>query len=686
VAVVALLGILAAWRMSTIVAAHQRHDAETMFQVHALVTMEMLQLGIGNWIRPLTHMGKLLADEDTPISDTSFRKLAASMPLLHAPSILAMAYVPAVQRAERAAFEASAHQESPGFRILELTGEGRPAPARQRDEYFPLLYLHETQTSGLTRGLDLGSLPPLRQSMTMARDKNYMTMSPEVTLPLAPGLGSVVLIFHPVISAGGQRKGFVVGMFLLGVAAEKALTMHGGTDLDFEVVDVTDASQRQLLYHYSANPAKTAERPLQGTALHTSQHIHIAGRTWEIVATALPGTLPVNLQPAYFTLAGGLLMTALLTLYLIAQFRHTVRQEEFAEAQRRSRELLQAVHSAMAEGLLMVDNDQRVQLMNAEAGRLLGLAADQAQGRPIHELFHLYTLDERALVPNGSCITATQASGKVVRQEYWVERLDGNGFAAACISAPLRSNAALIGTVTTLRDVTEEKAAQRLRDEIIARVSHELRTPLAGIQGAAELLLGKELDARRQREMLRLIHENSVLLSELLADFLDLRRINGGGAELKTAPLALLPVIEQAIARNQPADGRHPMHCEAAAALPQVRADADALGRLLDALLDNAVKFSPAGGSITVSAAPTSDSEFVELCIADEGIGIPAAALPHIFTPLFQVEATDTRRFGGAGLGLALAKGIVAAHGGQIHAASEPGRGSRFCFTLPLAK
>lgn len=839
VVVVALVGLLATWRVTTLVVDQQRQDATAKFQVHALVSIEMLQYGIDNWLRPLTHMGKLVTQGKAPLGNDRFKELAGSIPLLKTPSVLAVAYVPAVQQATRLAFEAAAQQETPGFRIRELAEDSRPVPAQRRDDYFPLLYLHETQASGLPPGLDLGSLPSLRQTMTMARTNNRITLSPGVALPWAPGLGSVVLAFNPVMPADGQTKGFVVGMFLLGVAVEKALAMHETSDLDFEIQDVSDTHQPRLLYHSAANSAKTAGHALLDATLHTRQRMQIAGRTWEIVATAVPGAFPVSLQSAYFTLAGGLLITALLILYLIAQFRHTARQEAFAEAQRQSRELLQSIvenaplrvfwkdtqlrylgcntrfardaglasteevigkddyqmtwreqadlyraddkrvidtatpkldfeepqttpdghtiwlhtskvplhdaygkvfgmlgiyqditarkqaeeeirrlnagleqrieertaelqHSrdslamsenrlrtilsAMAEGLLVVDCDQRVQLMNAEAMRLLSLAADQVRERPIHQLFHLYTPDGRALAPEESCIATTLASGKVVRQEHWVERLDGNGFAAACISAPLHSGAEIIGVVTAFRDVTEEKSAQRLRDEIIARVSHELRTPLAGIQGATELLLGKELSARRQHDMLQLIYEHTGRLAELLADFLDLRRMAGGAAELKTVPLALLPLIEQAIARHTPADGHHPMHCKTEAALPQVRADAGALGRLLDALLDNAVKFSPAGGDITVTATPSSDSEFIELCIADEGIGIPAAALPHIFTPLFQVETTDTRRFGGAGLGLALAKGIVEAHGGQIRADSEPGRGSRFCFTLPQAK
>ncbi|MBI3028104.1 MAG: GAF domain-containing protein [Candidatus Rokubacteria bacterium] len=256
-------------------------------------------------------------------------------------------------------------------------------------------------------------------------------------------------------------------------------------------------------------------------------------------------------------------------------------------------------------------------------------------------------------------------------------------------------NAALAERQRRFADELEEKVAaatRRLREldraksDFVSIVSHELRTPLTSIQGFSELLLTRPPAAEGARRCLEAIHREAERLGRIVADLLDLARIESGRERaLGPVPLALGPLVDANAHLFQSQSATHTIERDLPPALPPVLADHDALDRVLKNLLANAIKYSPAGGPIRVWARVAEESGSVELGVEDRGVGIPAAALPGIFERYCRVPHPDTAAVGGLGLGLALVKSLVEAQGGRIRVESEPGVGSRFVVSLPIA-
>lgn len=228
-----------------------------------------------------------------------------------------------------------------------------------------------------------------------------------------------------------------------------------------------------------------------------------------------------------------------------------------------------------------------------------------------------------------------------------------------------------------LREVDERKA------QFVQNVSHELRTPLTLIKGYLELLLQGEMGtlSDRQKEGLALIAEKAESLGQLILDIVTIQSIDATSLDLQEFDLNLLfQTIISSVKANVP---HLRLESDLSPDLPPIKADPGLVERALQLLLDNAVKFSPEGGVITLRARQEDESVRVE--VEDQGIGIPEDALPYVFDSFYQVDGSTTRRFGGIGLGLTIARQIITAHGGGMGVQSREGEGSIFYFTLPLA-
>jgi signal transduction histidine kinase/CheY-like chemotaxis protein len=255
----------------------------------------------------------------------------------------------------------------------------------------------------------------------------------------------------------------------------------------------------------------------------------------------------------------------------------------------------------------------------------------------------------------------------------------------------MRGAAAVIRHQRAERDRLVESAGEAaalrrmdaIKNELISVVNHELRTPLASIIGFTELLLTRENPEKVQRQFLQLLHQEGLRLNRLVDEFLDLQRIESGRQKIVPVPTDLGTLLRRAVsAAEEHAD--RPIVLEVHGRLPLVQADVDRVRQVIANLLSNANKYSPAGGEIRVDARVY--GEMVQISVADQGLGIPAEAMPRLFTKFFRIDNSDRRRIQGTGLGLAIVREIVTAHGGRVWAESAGlGAGSTFHLTLPVA-
>jgi signal transduction histidine kinase len=229
----------------------------------------------------------------------------------------------------------------------------------------------------------------------------------------------------------------------------------------------------------------------------------------------------------------------------------------------------------------------------------------------------------------------------------------------------------------------ELQEIDRLKDELVQNVSHELRTPLTFIKGYVELLMEQEMGplTETQREALSIVTEKTNALTRLVSDIIFLQQVERESLDL--APHNMRDVASLALHSCEIASGSAgiTLRLEAPPDLNPILIDRDRISQVFDNLLGNAIKFSPRGGTITIAVEDFGDR--LRMSVADTGVGIPADKLIKIFDRFYQVDGSATRRFGGAGLGLAIAKRIVEAHGGEIWVESTVGIGSKFSFTLP---
>jgi PAS domain S-box-containing protein len=340
---------------------------------------------------------------------------------------------------------------------------------------------------------------------------------------------------------------------------------------------------------------------------------------------------------------------------------------------------------SVADGIYGVDLEGRVTFINAAAASTLGAAAADLVGREAHTTFHAASADASAHLPEHCHITQALRDGITATAEQDVyRRLDGKDVPVEVTTSPLRDDGGIRGAVVAFRDVTERREMERIKDEFVSVVSHELRTPLTAIRGALGLLDSGALDGSPEQaaRMTRIALTSSERLSRLVDDILDIERLDAGTTRLELAEHRVNRLVAVAVDQVSVLAEEAGVVVIPTGSQEVVRADGERVVQTLTNLLGNAVKFSPEGSTVRVTAVPVGNR--VELRIDDEGRGIPPDKLEAVFGRFEQVDASDTRERGGSGLGLAIARSIVERHGGRLWALSDgDGAGSSFRFTLP---
>jgi PAS domain S-box-containing protein len=338
--------------------------------------------------------------------------------------------------------------------------------------------------------------------------------------------------------------------------------------------------------------------------------------------------------------------------------------------------------SSTSEGICITDPhqlDNPIVYVNAGFERLTGYTREEVLGKNCRFLKSSQSSPAMLQKLRVAIQNRTECVVELINR-----RKDGSLFWNRLSLTPVRdANGRATHFIGVIFDITERKEMERLKDELVSTVSHELRTPLTSLRGFAELMLKRNFAPEKQRKFLDIIHRESLRLTELINDFLDLQRIESGRQQYNFKDIELTPLLNEIISVFHHEPGRHNLHLNVPTSLPPICADTARLQQVMMNLLSNAVKFSPQGGQITVGARLEDD--VIKVWVTDQGVGVPPEALPNLFHRFFRVDNQDTRSIGGTGLGLALVKEIVKTHGGRIWVESTIGVGSTFFFTLPIA-
>jgi two-component system, OmpR family, phosphate regulon sensor histidine kinase PhoR len=335
-----------------------------------------------------------------------------------------------------------------------------------------------------------------------------------------------------------------------------------------------------------------------------------------------------------------------------------------------------AILDSMVEGVIAIGQRGRIVLMNHAARRIFDLGWEPVEGRPLLEIVrHKEILD---LVAGGKRLDVEGARREIEIGPPVDRILDVH--ASAIALAPSGQ-----GILLVLHDVTELRRLERVRTEFVANVSHELRTPLTSIRGYLETLLDGALEEpANARRFLEIAHTHAERLSRLVDDLLQLSDIETGKLVLKPTLLSLHEVAAEVVAFFEKQAARKSLSL--VNNVPhdiRLQADWDRLTQIFVNLVDNAVKYTPEKGEITLGAEYGVNG-FVHVWVADTGIGIPSTDLPRITERFYRVDRARSRELGGTGLGLAIVKHLVQAHGGELWLQSELGKGTTVNFSLPL--
>ena len=343
------------------------------------------------------------------------------------------------------------------------------------------------------------------------------------------------------------------------------------------------------------------------------------------------------------------------------------------------KEKTEAVIRSIAEGLVVVDAQGKVIMMNPAAERLLGVSKKDKVGKALLE-----NLKEEQLIS-----LVKGAEDKEEREIELISQRDETKKVLRASSAVIENeNGQTIGMVSVLSDITKQKELDQLKNSFVANVSHELRTPLVAIDKSLSLILNKTTGeiSPTQEEFLSIAQRNLKRLNLLINDLLDLSKLEAGKMEFKLQLSSIEKIIDECIEGLNTWIKTKSLVLEKKiqGTLPEVNVDSNRIIQVLNNLIGNAIKFTPNNGNITVEANFESKKGEIEICVQDTGAGIPKENLPKIFDKFFQASERTPTDISGTGIGLSIAKEIVELHGGRIWAESEKGQGAKFVFTLPL--
>jgi NtrC-family two-component system sensor histidine kinase KinB len=369
-------------------------------------------------------------------------------------------------------------------------------------------------------------------------------------------------------------------------------------------------------------------------------------------------------------------------LVKLQQFRSSTTADLITERNR-----MQSLVNSLDEGLLLIDQHRRILLANPTAAELLGVPATELVGQPADELARQNDLLRALLEP----LTAPSRQQAVAEAPlFTITQQNEEAYFRLTVHDIVSFNEAademqFVGHILALRNVSDFKRLDQVKSNFLATVSHELKTPLSSININLKLLQDERLPGEERQRITASIRQETQRLQRMVGELLDVSRLDAGaGIQLDMHPTDLGQVISYATdtVQAQLHDKQLYLKIDLPADLPQARADVEKTTWVLINLLANAIRYSPAGETLTVRAAAAGSA--VQVCVQDRGPGIAAEHHDRIFQRFAQIPDKTGYR-GGSGLGLSIAREFITSQGGRLWVESELGTGSTFCFTLPGA-
>ncbi|MBD2137032.1 response regulator [Anabaena sp. FACHB-1237] len=353
------------------------------------------------------------------------------------------------------------------------------------------------------------------------------------------------------------------------------------------------------------------------------------------------------------------------------------------EALRISQTRFQGILSIADDAIISIDNDQKITLFNQGAEKIFGYNAEDVIGKSLDLLLPLRFVQAHHNYVDDFGKTNNSARRMGERREIFGRRQDGSEFAAEASISKLDVGAESVYTVI-LRDITERRQIEKMKDEFVSVVSHELRTPLTSIHGSLGMLNSGLLptNSEQGRRLLQIATDSTERLVRLINDILDIERIESGKVKMEKEICNLSDLINSALNVMQSLADKVNVNLSISSLPVKIWADPDRIVQVFTNLLSNAIKFSVAGSTVYLIVEQQEDQLLVT--VKDSGRGIPADKLHSIFERFQQVDSSDSRNHDGTGLGLAICKSIVQQHDGSIWVESVLGSGSSFYLTLPI--
>ncbi|MEA3339543.1 MAG: ATP-binding protein [Chloroflexota bacterium] len=346
---------------------------------------------------------------------------------------------------------------------------------------------------------------------------------------------------------------------------------------------------------------------------------------------------------------------------------------------------LDAILEYSADGVLILDSAHCVIVFNHALTQLSGWPATNALGRHHDEVIRWAHLETDIDFPKAIAGGWPLPPARPLYVEGDLRRRHGGSVSVGITYAPLFDRAGrLVNIIADVRDITRFREADEIKSTFISVISHELKTPVALIKGYADTLQREDAhwDSETTRESLAVIMEEADRLNQLIDDLLDASRLQAGGLPLEMEPVALDALAKRVTSRFRIQTQTHGIEVRFPDGFPVISGDPERLEQVLNNLVANAIKYSNEGGRIEISGRALPGE--VVVTVSDEGMGIPFKEQPRVFERFFRGAQERNQRTPGAGLGLYLAKSIVAAHGGRIWVESKIGEGAAFSFAIPI--